>query len=72
MRRYALGNLRRWTPSARRIRKFLEQTSTQPLQEALFVLGILHCAQKFLLSADSNPLRAELAALNRFLRLFGP
>ena len=47
MRRDTLENLRGRAPFAGGIRKLLEQTSTQHLQEALFVtLGISHCAQK--------------------------
>lgn len=58
-------------PRARGIWKSLAQPSTQHLQKALFgTLGIFHCVQKFLHSADSNPLHRQ--RISRPLsRLFG-
>lgn len=53
----SLESLGGWATCARGIRKLVEQTSPQYLQEAFFVTpGISHCDQKFLHSGDSNPL----------------
>ena len=75
MRRDTLENLCGRAPCARGIRKFLEQTSTQHLQEALFVtLGITHCVQ--ISSIRETPANdtdsVKLAALSRLLRLSCP